>query len=313
MIPIGVILHILIVICIYGILAIGLNVIMGTAGLFTIAHAALFGVGAYAAAILALAGLPFWVDTLAAVALAGGISFFIGLPTIKLRGDYLAVATMGTGEILVAVFRNWDSVTRGPMGLPGIPPPALFGFKFDTDFKYLVLSLVCLAIVYVVANRLIYSPYGRVLKALRMDEGTTMASGKNTYWAKMWIFVIGGSFAGLAGSLYAHYISYIDPASFTLALVFFLWLIIILGGLGNNLGTILGCIVFVTLREGLRFVGLPGNVTAAVQELLFGVLLICMTIFARRGLIPEAKYVRQYRPDAPDHKSGQGLRRAAGG
>jgi branched-chain amino acid transport system permease protein len=220
---------------------------------------------------------------------------------------------MGAGEILVAIFRNWDSVTRGPMGLPGIPAPSLFGINFDTDFKYLVLSVACLLIIYFVANRIIYSPYGRVLKAVRMDEGTTQASGKHTYWFKMWIFVIGGAFAGLAGSLYAHYISYIDPASFTLYLVFFLWLIIILGGLGNNLGTIVGCVVFVSLREGLRFVGLPGNITAAVQELLFGVLLICMTIFARRGLIPEAKYVRQYRPDAADHKSGQGLRGAAGG
>jgi branched-chain amino acid transport system permease protein len=292
--PIGVILHILIVICIYGILSIGLNLIMGTAGLFTIAHAALFGVGAYAAAILALAGFPFWLDMLAALVLAGLISYLIGLPTINLKGDYLAVATMGAGQILVAIFTNWDAVTRGPMGLPGIPPASLFGFRFDTDISFFGLALVCLLIVYFVSERLVHSPFGRVLKAQRMDEGTTQASGKNTYAFKMWIFVVGGAFAGVAGCLYAHYITYVDPNTFTLELLFFLWLIIILGGLGNNLGTILGCIVFVALREGLRFVGLPGNVSSAIQQILFGVLLILMTVFARRGLLPESKYVREY-------------------
>jgi branched-chain amino acid transport system permease protein len=311
--PTGVILDILIMICIYGILSIGLNLIMGTAGLFTIAHAALFGVGAYTSALLALAGVPFWLDMLAAIALAGLISYLIGLPTINLKGDYLAVATMGAGQILVAVLDNWDSVTRGPMGLPGIPPASLFGFKFDTDIKFFGLALVCLGIVYFISERLVHSPFGRVLKAQRMDEGTTQASGKNTYAFKMWIFVIGGSFAGIAGSLYAHYIGYVDPTTFTLDLLFFLWLIIILGGLGNNLGTVLGCVVFESLREGLRFVGLPGDVSAAIQQILFGVLLILMTIFARRGLIPESKYVRAYSRTTSSSKPDEGLRGVEGG
>lgn len=310
--PVGVILHVLVVICIYAILSIGLNIIMGTSGLFTLAQAALFGVGAYTSGLLALAGSPFWLSMLAALLAAGLVSYLIGLPTISLKGDYLAVATMGAGQILVAVFTNWDSVTRGPMGLPGIPPASLFGFKFDTDIRFLGFSIVCLLVTFAVAERLAHSPFGRVLKAQRMDEGAAQASGKNTYSAKMWAFVIGGAFAGLAGCLYAHYIGYIDPSSFTLWLMFFLWLIIILGGLGNNLGTILGCVAFVALREGLRFVGLPGNVSAAIQQLLFGMLLILMTIFARRGLIPESKYVRKYSTHTTGTEPGQGIWRLKG-
>ena len=298
MVPTGVIIHVLIVICIYSILSIGLNIIMGCAALFSMAHAALFGVGAYASALLALQGFPFWLDLLAGMFIAGLISFLIGLPTLNLVGDYLAVATMGLAEILVSIFRNWDAVTRGPMGLPGIPPARLFGLTFDSPASFLALSAVCLLLIYLLAQRLTYSPYGRVLKAIREDEGAVQALGKSTFWFKMWAFVLGGAAAGAAGSLFAHYFGFIDPSSFTLWIIFFLWLIVILGGLGNNLGSIVAAICFVAIREGLRFLGLPGNVTSAIQQILFGVLLIVMMIFAPRGLIPERKYKTRYKSNA---------------
>jgi len=303
MLPTGVIIHVLIVICIYAILAIGLNIIMGCAALFTIANAALFGVGAYTSALLALAGFPFWLDILAATFMAGLISFLIGLPTLNLVGDYLAVATMGLGEILVAISRNWDSVTRGPMGLPGIPPASLFGFTFDSPPKFLGLSAALLLVIYLVAERLIYSPFGRVLKGIREDEIAVQALGKNAFWFKMWAFVVGGAFMGTAGSLYAHYLGFIDPSSFTLWIAFFIWSIIILGGLGNNLGAIAASFVFVAMRESLRFLGLPANVTAAIQQIFFGIILIVMMIFAPRGLIPERKYITRYKGDAEDRQS----------
>ena len=219
------------------------------------------------------------------------MAFLIGIPTLRLVGDYLAVVTMGLGEIVRAVFKNWIPVTRGPMGLPGIPHAVdSWDSSFDTAEKFLVLSTD------LPGHRLRdrradhHSPFGRVLKGIREDETAAQALGKNTYRFKMIIFVAGSGMAGLAGSLFAHYISYIDPTSFVMWLTFFIFLIIMLGGLGNNLGALVATVVFVLLREGLRFVELPAGLNpAALQQLIFGLLLIVVTIFLPRGSSPSAR------------------------
>ena len=150
--------------------------------------------------------------------------------------------------------------------------------------------MICLAIVFIIAEQIIRSPFGRVLKGVREDETAAQALGKNTYRFKMIIFVVGCGMAGLAGSLYAHYISYIDPGSFVMWLTFFIILIIMLGGIGNNVGALVATAVFVLLREGLRFVKLPEGLNpAALQQLIFGLLLIVVTLYMPRGLIPERK------------------------
>jgi branched-chain amino acid transport system permease protein len=282
--------HLGVLICIYATLAISLNLILGVTGLFTIGHAAFFGIGAYTSALLTKAGVPWFFSMLAGVVLAGSVAFVIGIPTLRLAGDYLAVVTLGLGEIMRAVFKNWIPVTRGPMGLPGIPHAAIFGFTFDSGAKFLALSAVFLALAYVIGERILRSPFGRVLKGVREDETATEAIGKDAYRFKTIIFVVGCGMAGAAGSLFAHYITYIDPGSFVMWLTFFLILIIMLGGLGNNLGAIVGTVVFVLIREGLRFVALPEKLNpAALQQLIFGLLLITVTIFLPRGLIPERK------------------------
>lgn len=292
MLETGLIVHLLVVITIYGILALSLNLIIGMTGLFTMGHAAFFGIGAYASAILTKLGVPWFFSMLAGVVLAALVAFLIGIPTLRLVGDYLAVVTMGLGEIMRAIFKNWISVTRGPMGLPGIPHASIFGINFNTAEKFLILSTICLAIVFIIAELIIHSPFGRVLKGIREDETASQALGKNTYRFKMISFVVGCGMAGMAGSLYAHYISYIDPTSFVMWLTFFIILIIMLGGLGNNVGALAATTVFVLLREGLRFVKLPEGLNpAALQQLIFGLLLIAVTIFLPRGLIPERKVV----------------------
>ena len=287
------IVHLLVIITIYAILAVSLNLVVGATGLFNLGHAAFYGIGAYTSALLVKAGVPWPLAALASMALAGFTAFIVGIPTLRLVGDYLAVVTMGLGEITRAVFKNWISLTRGPMGLPGIPHASLPGLVvFDSAEKFLVLGVVCLLLVYLVAERLLRSPYGRVLKGIREDEAAVQALGKNTYRFKMWSLIVGSARSGLAGSLFAHYITFIDPSSFVMWLTFFIFLIIVLGGLGNNLGAVAVTVVFVALREGLRFVGLPGWLNpAALQQLIFGVLLIIATIFVPRGLIPERKVV----------------------
>ncbi len=265
---------------------------VGATGLFNLGHAAFYGIGAYTSALLTKSGLPWPVAMLAGVLLAGLVAFLIGIPTLRLVGDYLAVVTMGLGEIARAVFKNWLPVTRGPMGLPGIPHASLLGFQFNTAGRFLVLGAGCLLLSYLLAQRLLHSPFGRVLKGIREDEVAVQALGKNVYRFKMWILIIGSALAGLAGSLFAHYITFIDPGSFVMWLTFFILLIIVLGGLGSNLGAVVVTIGFVALREGLRFVKLPGWLNpAALQQLLFGVLLIVATIFVPRGLIPERRVI----------------------
>ncbi len=293
----GLIVHLLVIIAIYGILSLSLNLVLGVTGLFSIAHAAFYGVGAYTSALLTMRGIPWVVAMPAGMVLAGIVAYIIGIPTVRLVGDYLAVVTLGLGEIARAVFRNWISVTRGPMGLPGIPSASIFGFTFGTAEQYLVLAAICLLVVYVICQRLLSSPFGRVLKAIREDQRATLALGKNVDRFKMWSFVIGAAMAGLAGSLFAHYIGFIDPSSFVMWLTFFLFLIIVLGGLGNNLGTVLATVVFVAAREGLRFVGLPDWINpAALQQFVFGMLLVVVTLFKPEGLIPARKVTyRRYR------------------
>ena len=317
--------HLAIHITIYAILSISLNLVMGATGMFNIGLAAFYGVGAYTSAILAKLGVPWFFDMLAGVCLAGLLAFVVGIPTLHLVGDYLAVVTMGIGEIMRAVFTNWMSLTRGPNGIPGIPHASLFhidfagikfnGITFDTEPKFFVLGIVCLAITYVIAERLLRSPFGRVLKGIREDETGAQALGKDTYRFKMTILIIGSGMGGLAGSLFAHYITYIDPSSFVMWLTFFIFLIIMLGGRGNIFGGIVATAVFVTLREGLRFVTLPEWLDpSALQQLIFGLLLIVTTIFLPSGLIPERKTTyREMEGHATSREPHEGLRRAAGG
>lgn len=282
--------HLLVLITIYGILAISLNLMVGMAGLFNLGLAAFYGIGAYTSAILSRNfGVPVGLSLLAGVALAALIGFIIGLPTVKLVGDYLAVVTMGLGEITRAVFKNWVPVTRGPMGLPGIPHMSLFGFKLATAPLFLIFSFLMIAISFIFVERIRLSPFGRVLRGVREDEMGAQALGKNTYWYKMTALVVGSGLAGLAGGLFAHYMNFIDPSSFVMWLTFFIFLAIMMGGLGNNLGAVVATGVLMVLREGLRFAGLPPAIAAPLQQLIFGILLIVMTIFAPRGLIPEQK------------------------
>jgi branched-chain amino acid transport system permease protein len=284
------IVHLLVLASIYGILALSLNIMVGNTGLFNLGLAAFYGIGAYTSAVLSRNfGVPVWAAILAGIGLSGAVGFLIGIPTLRLVGDYLAVVTMGLGEIARAVFKNWIPVTRGPMGLPGIPPVRLFGVVFESATSFLVLALLFLVVSFVVAERIRLSPFGRVLRGIREDEMGAQALGKDTYWFKMASLVAGSALAGAAGALFAHYIRFIDPSTFVMWLTFFIFLAIMMGGLGNNLGAVVATAVLLFMREGLRFTGLPASVSAPLQQVIFGLLLIIMTIFVPKGLIPERK------------------------
>jgi len=279
-------LHILVLAMVYTILAMSLDLLAGRTGLLSIAHAAFYGLGAYTSALVAVHfGVPFVVSVFAGIVVAALISFIVSLPSLRLHDDYFVIATFGFQMILFSIFNNWMDLTRGPLGIPGIPQPVIFGWKVDTHLEFLELAAMFTCFAYFVVWRITSSPFGRVLHAIREDEVFAKALGKNTLYFKATAFAVGAVLAAMAGSLYAHYITYIDPTSFTVMESILVISMVIIGGAGSLWGPLVGAVVLVTLPEALRFVGLPSSVAANLRQIFYGSLLVIMMMFRPRGLV----------------------------
>jgi branched-chain amino acid transport system permease protein len=278
------ILNILVIMIIYAILAISLNLSLGFTGLFNMGHAAFFGIGAYTSALLALAGMPFFISILLGALLAAICGAFLGATTLGLRGDYLCVVTIGFGEIVLAIFTNWDSVTRGSMGLPGIPRPSIMGFQFNSDLSFFILSLIFLLACWFFIEKLVRSPFGRVLRCIREDQLATESIGKDVRNFKIISLTIGSAWAGIAGALYAYYVTFIDPASFTIDQTVLIMLMVILGGMANNTGAVIAAVIIIGIRESARFIGLPPGIGAPIQQAAYSLLLVIIVLVRPNGL-----------------------------
>ncbi len=275
---------------IYAILAISMNSITGYTGLVTLAHAAFYGIGAYTTALLLIhGGVNFFVAMLAGIFLAGVVALLIGSVMSKFRGDYYILGSIGFLYIINSIMKNWDSVTGGPLGVAGITRPALFGVSFAENLPFLLLCLTLLILVYWLAKWIVSTPFGRVLKAIREDEEAIAVFGYRTKHFKLLIFMIGCGMAALAGGLFAGYIRYIDPSTFTIVDSVFMLACIIVGGLANVRGAILGTAILVMIIEFSRLIGLPADVAAQLREVIYGVLLIVMMFWRPQGLIGEYK------------------------
>ena len=279
-------LHILIIAGIYIILTLSLNLIVGYTGLPALGHAAFFCIGAYTSSLLALnMGLSPWIGLLIGACVAAFSGIVIGYPAVRLKGDYLALATFGLGVIIYSIAKNWVSLTRGPMGLPGIPGFSIFGFHLSEIWSYLLLVLVFVIITIFVIRRVVNSPFGRILRSIREDEIASQALGKNTTKHKLLVFVIGAFFAGIAGSLYAHYITFIDPSSFTVMESITILLMVIFGGMGSISGSIAGAVILVVFPELLRFLGMPSSIAAPMRQMIYGLLLVVLMIKRPQGIM----------------------------
>ena len=277
--------HILIIAGIYIILTLSLNLIVGYTGLPALGHAAFSCIGAYTSSLLALKfGISPWIGLFAGAVFAALLGIIIAYPSIRLKGDYFALATFGFGIIVYSIAKNWISLTRGPMGLPGIPSFSLFGYEITKTWQYLIIVLVFTLITIFILRRIVNSPFGRVLKSIREDEIASESLGKNTTKYKLMVFIIGAFFAGIAGSLYAHYITFIDPSSFTVMESITVLLMVIFGGMGSISGSIIGAMVLVIFPELLRFLGLPSSIAAEVRQMIYGLLLIVLMIKRPQGL-----------------------------
>lgn len=285
------VLHVLVIAGIYVILAESLNLVVGFAGIPAMGHAAFSCIGAYTSALLALRfGVSPFLGMFAGAIMGGLLGLVVAYPALRLKGDYLALATFGAGIIVYSVAKNWMGLTRGPMGLPGIPPFRIGGSEVNSPWSYLILVAVMAALVVWACRNITRSPFGRNLKSVREDETAAVALGKDTASLKLVAFVSGAFFAGIAGSLYAHYITFIDPSSFTTMESITILLMVIFGGLGSISGAVVGAVVLVVLPEALRFVGLPSSVAAPLRQMLYGLLLVLLMLWRPQGILGKYRF-----------------------
>lgn len=282
--------HLAIFISIYAILALSLNLVVGYTGLLSVAHAAFYGIGAYTTAILMTRlGTNFFLSVVAGMISAALLGLIIGFVLSKFEGDFYALGSLGFNVIVWSIFLNWQELTRGPLGIPGIPRPNLFGLSFSSNLAFLILASLFLILVFLASRFIVNSSFGRALKAIREDEKAIAVFGYNTHHFKLLIFIISAAMAALAGCLFASYITFIDPSTFTINESIFILSIIILGGLANGRGAVLGAAFLVLLPEALRFVGFPSDIAAQMRQVVYGLLLVLLMLHRPQGLVGEYK------------------------
>lgn len=277
---------------IYSLMAIGQNLITGYVGLLSLTQAGFFAIGSYATAILSVTyKWNFWLTLPIAALLAALFGFIIGLPTLRLKGDYLAIATLGFGEIVRNILNNWDSLTNGPMGIQRIPMVSIFGHKVSpyAKWSFLFLVWVFVLVAYLLFERLAKSRIGRALEAIREDEIAASSMGINTTRYKVWAFALGASVAGIAGSLQAVFILSVTPGVFTFMVSIMVLCMVVLGGMGNFKAVILGSFIIQFISYFPQLVGLSNVIPPQFKQVLFGMILVIMMIWRPQGILGRAQ------------------------
>ncbi|WP_432455707.1 MULTISPECIES: high-affinity branched-chain amino acid ABC transporter permease LivM [unclassified Agarivorans] len=290
---------------IYVMLGLGLNVVVGLAGLLDLGYVGFYAVGAYTYALLSADGFGFWTCLPIAGGMAALFGFLLGFPVLRLRGDYLAIVTLGFGEIIRLLLNNLTELTGGPNGISGVPKPTLFGLEFNrrlkgegfdtfhnffgisynSEYKVIFLYLMALLLVVltvIVINRLLRMPIGRAWEALREDEIACRSLGLNPTVVKLSAFTIGAAFAGFAGSFFAARQGFISPESFTFIESAIILAIVVLGGMGSQVGVILAAIIMTVLPEMAREFN-------EYRMLMFGLMMVFMMVWRPQGLLPMSR------------------------
>ena len=293
----------------YIISSLGLNIQYGFTGMFNVGIAGFFAVGAYTSAILTGPnyadtifggfGLPIILGWVCAIIVSGIAGLLVGLITLKLREDFLAISTFGIAISLQLVALNVESVTRGPNGLYALPKP--FAHIFDSPFVsnvcYLIICIVVITMIYYALERAVRSPWGRVLRSIREDEVAAEALGKNVFMYRLQACILGCGIMGLAGAMYANFVRFISPQDFLPIFTIQVYVMLIVGGKGNNLGAIVGAIVIWALWSAsdslINFIVTPDFQTqaAALRIIIVGMVLVLMLVFKPSGILPEKKHV----------------------
>ena len=276
--------HVLVIVCIYVILAAGLNLVMGYGGLINLGHVAFFGIGAYSSALLTGQGVPFLLAFLLSGLVSGLSGLVLFFLTKRLKSDYLGLASLGFSFVVYSFMLNWVSLTGGALGISGIERPSLFGFSFSSNHEYLMLALATAAFAVLAVYAVVRSPFGRLLQASRDDSGRASVLGKDVGAVQRKAMFVSAFLAGLAGSLFAHYISYISPSSFILSEIILIITIVVVGGLASLKGSVAAAVLIIFVAESLRFLSLPADIAGPGRQIIYALVLLGILMFRPRGL-----------------------------
>jgi branched-chain amino acid transport system permease protein len=274
---------------IYVVLGLSTNLLVGIVGIFSVSQAAVFGVGAYIVAHFLMAADP--LSFLPALAIAilccVALNILVTLPSLRVSGDYFVVTSFGIQLLATAVFTNWTAGTGGASGVPGIPPADLFGYPLASTFQLMLLCLAGLLLACLCFWLIMRAPFGRLLRAIREDELAVAAAGKNVLRAKVSAAALAGAFAGVAGGLYATFLSFIDPSSFDLDASILLLTMVVVGGARTLAGSIVGPFLLLAMPQALSMLDIPTTIAATARQLIYGLLLIAFMLFRPQGLLGE--------------------------
>jgi branched-chain amino acid transport system permease protein len=292
--------HLLIYLCIYAIQAMSLNIVMGYCGLFTLAHAGYFAIGAYTYAIATIHGLGFLPALILSVLVSSLLSFLMSLPAWRLKGDYFVLLSLSAQALIFSVLYNWykpgakigswANLTNGPFGISGVHRIQIPGFQMDTIGHILVVFVLVSALCCGITWLLLSSPWGRLMQCQRDDELAARSLGKNVRLVKIEAFAIACGLVAVAGVLYAAYVTYIDASMASLDGSILMTCMVIVGGLGNFRGPLVGASVLLAVPEALRFVHMPDAYASSVRLLLYGLLLVVMMHVRPQGLAGKYKF-----------------------
>jgi branched-chain amino acid transport system permease protein len=284
--------HLGILTCIYLILAQSLNLTFGLGRLFNLAHIASCAIGAYATALLSTEfNYNFFICLLASMVISGIFAVALGVISLRLKTDYFAIGTLAFSSVVGAVLINWREVTRGVLGIPGIPRPEISGIDFYQNINFLGLSLVLMLLVQVFFYFIQKGRFGRSLRALAEYEEAAMSLGRNTARIRNISFFISSVAAGMAGSLLAYYLNYIDPSSFSLTEMVFVLTIVIVGRPGSFWGMFAATLFLILLPESLRFLDISSSYLGQARQFLNAAILFLVVYWKRNSLFPEQRQV----------------------
>lgn len=279
--------NIAVLFCINGILALTLNFIMGYAGIFSLAHAIFFGVGAYVTAYIALnASDSLLICMGASAAVSAILSMALALPALRVRGEYFVAASLGLQVIGVTIFSEWKAATGGLGGMIGIPRPTLMGYTFNDDLAFLALAVVVLLIMIGITALLVRGSFGRSLMTIRDSESAAQTYGKHVNAIKTLSVAVSSGLAGIGGCLYAFYMSFINVESFTLEMSILLMAMVIIGGTGTLFGPIVGAALLMSLPAALTYLPfLPPAELGTIQQIIYGLAMMLLMMFRPGGLV----------------------------
>jgi len=273
-----------ILINIYIIVSVSLQITIGYTGLFNIGHIGFFAIGAYTTALLALSGHIFFICFLASGIVSMLVGLLLSITMKRISKDTFSLVCMGFCFIVFGFFLNWTNITNGGLGLSGIPKPNIFLLNLTDNTQYFTLTLMISIVSVFLIHRIVKSPVGRVLEAIRDDELATRSLGKDVFKMKAISVLVSAFFAGISGSLYAYYFSYINPYMFTMNRSITFFLIVFIGGLTSIKGTLIATFLILLIPEALRFTVLPETILGPIRQILFALALLLLLIYRPKGL-----------------------------